>query len=342
VAEQTTTIPHPVARRAAARSNRWPRVAVLIPCYNEELTIASVIEEFRRELPDADLYVFDNNSTDRTAEIAEHAGATVMTERRQGKGYVVQSMFQRVDADVYIMVDGDGTYPAASVGALLAPMLAGEADMVVGTRLHTTSQSQFRALNRWGNGMFLTVLNSIFNVRLTDILSGYRVFSRDFVRNVPLFGGGFEIETELTIKALERGYRIVEVPVDLGVRPEGSHSKIRVMRDGIIILNTILALFRDYKPLTFFGALGLVFIGLGLVPGLVVVVEFLRTGYILRIPSAVLAVGLVLTGMLLIMVGLILHTIVRRFQEFDHQLRAFARASSQEEATYRQREQSHE
>jgi glycosyltransferase involved in cell wall biosynthesis len=298
-----------------------PVIAVLIPCYNEELTVAEVVRDFRAQLPEADIYVFDNNSSDRTVERAREAGALVSFERRQGKGYVVQSMFRQVDADIYIMVDGDGTYPPADVHRLLAPVLEDKADMVVGSRLHDESSSQFKSLNRMGNKMFLSVLNSVFKVKITDMLSGYRVFNRRFVKGVPLFGGGFETETELTIKALERGYRVVEVPVDLTTRPEGSFSKIRIVHDGLRILNTILALFRDYKPLTFFGAVGLLLGALALIPGLIVVIEFFETGLVLRLPSAVLAVGLALAGMLSVTIGLVLHTIVRRSQEFDHQLR---------------------
>ena len=193
-------------------------VAVIIPCYNEELTIASVIADFHAELPDATVYVFDNNSTDHTAEIAAQAGAVVLHERRQGKGFVVQSMFRVIDADVYIMIDGDATYPASEVLGLIAPILRNEADMVVGSRLHTDSKSKFRQLNLLGNRLFLSTLNAVFHVRLTDILSGYRAFSREFVKTVALVGGGFEVETELTIKALEAGFRVLEVPVDLSQR----------------------------------------------------------------------------------------------------------------------------
>jgi len=298
------------------------RTAVLIPCYNEELTIADVVGRFRAELPDAEIYVFDNNSTDRTAAEAERAGAIVLPVGQQGKGYVVRFMFQHVEADIYVMVDGDGTYPAASVHSLIAPIINNQADMAVGSRLHGQSQSQFKFLNRFGNKLFLSALNSIFKVRLTDILSGYRAFNRKLVKSLPLFGGGFEIETELTIKALERGYRIVEVPIDLSERPTGSSSKIRLVRDGMRIIHTILALFRDYKPLTFFGAMGLMVIAAGFVPGLIVVFEFIETRFISHVPSAILAVGLVISGMLLVMVGLILHTITRRFQELNYHLQA--------------------
>ena len=300
------------------------RVAILVPCYNEEITIGQVVADFRAVLPEADIYVFDNNSSDQTAEEARLAGAIVLSERRQGKGFVVQSMFSRVDADVYVMVDGDGTYPPDPVLQLIAPVILGEADMVVGSRLHTESQSQFKYANRWGNRLVLALLNAIFRVQLTDILSGYRAFSRNFVKSLPLFGGGFEIETELTIKAVARSYRIIEIPIDLVHRPEGSHSKIRFLRDGAIILNTILALFRDYKPLTFFGGVGLLLIVIGLVPGTIVIVEFINTGLVPRLPSAVLAVGLVLCGLLSFTVGLILHSIARRSQEFEYQLQVLS------------------
>jgi glycosyltransferase involved in cell wall biosynthesis len=322
--EAALTIEPTRARESAAvdaRSSRAPRVAVLIPCYNEELTVAEVVRQFRAELPEAVIYVFDNNSTDRTVEEARGAGAVVARETRQGKGYVVQTMFRHVEADIYVMVDGDNTYPSADVHRLIAPVLEGEADMVVGSRLHEGARSEFKSLNRLGNRVFLSVLNSTFKVKITDMLSGYRAFSRAFVKGVPLFGGGFETETELTIKALERGFRIVEVPCDLTSRPEGSFSKIRIAHDGIRILSTILALLRDYKPLTFFGAAGLVLTLLGIVPGAVVVYEFFETGLVARLPSAVLAVGLVLAGMLSFTVGLVLHTIARRSQELDYQLR---------------------
>jgi glycosyltransferase involved in cell wall biosynthesis len=315
---------------------RPPRVAVLIPCYNEELTIETVVRQFRRELPYAQVYVFDNNSTDGTVENARAAGAIVVRERRQGKGYVVQSMFQRVEADIYVMVDGDATYDAAAVHRLIEPVLKQEADMVVGSRLHRDSKSEFRKLNRFGNRLFLGVLNSIFHVRLTDILSGYRVFSKPFVKNIPIFAGGFQIEAELTIKALERGYRIQEVSTDLSSRPEGSLSKIRHAHDGMLIVEMIVSLFRDYKPLTFFGSLGLLLVTGGVVLGVPVISEFLRTGLVPRLPTAVLAVGVVLSGMLAIAVGLVLHTTTRRFQELEYQVRLMAGGSTTAGAEPRQ------
>lgn len=302
------------------RTTSAPKIAVLIPCHNEEPTVAEVVAAFRSELPAADIYVFDNNSTDRTRECALAAGAIVFSEPRQGKGFVVQSMFRRVEADVYIMVDGDATYPASEVHRLLAPIIADEADMVVGSRLHSETESEFRHLNRWGNRLVLALLNSIFGVRLTDILSGYRAFNRRFVKGLPLFGGGFEIETELTIKSVARGLRIVEIPTTLTSRPEGSHSKIKFFRDGTLILNTILALFRDYKPLTFFGAIGLVLIGVALIPTAIVLLHVIRTGTVTNFSAPLMALALGLAGMLSIVAGLILHTIVRRFQEIEHTL----------------------
>lgn len=298
-----------------------PRIAILIPCFNEEPTIGQVVRDFRAELPEAEIYVFDNNSTDGTVEQARAAGARIACERRQGKGFVVQSMFSQVDADVYIIVDGDATYPPGAVHKLIAPILHGDADMVVGSRLMEASESEFRLLNRLGNNFFFKVINFIFKVRLSDVLSGYRAFNREFVKNIPVFGGGFETEVELTIKALARGYRIIEVPVRLTSRPEGSFSKIRIFSDGFLILNTILTLFRDYKPLTFFGGIGLVFIILGCVPGAVLLLDFLRTGVAHDLAASLLAVGMVLSGMLLIVVGLVLHTITRRFQELEYQLK---------------------
>ena len=302
---------------------KQPKIALLIPCYNEELTIASVIRQFRDHLPEAQVFVFDNNSSDRTVEYALAMGAIVRHERRQGKGYVVQSMFREIDADVYVMVDGDTTYPADAVRKLIEPVERGDADMVIGSRLHAGATSQFRALNRLGNLLYRWLINSIFGVRLTDLLSGYRVFNRRLVRSLPLLAGGFETEAEMTIKAIERGFTIVEVPVNLTSRPAGSHSKIRIVHDGWLILSTIVTLFRDYKPLTFFGALGIVFVLLACIPGAAVFIDYWEIGSVERLRSAVLAIGLFVIGAISMFAGLILHTIARRFQELDRQLQLF-------------------
>jgi len=301
------------------------RIAVLIPCLNEEATIGKVVQDFGRELPHADIYVFDNRSVDRTAEEATLAGAFVMQENRRGKGYVVQAMFQNIEADIYVLVDGDDTYPAESVHDLIAPVLRGEADMVVGSRLAQGAISEFRYLNWFGNKLYIYIINLIFGTSLTDILSGFRAFNRRLVKGVPLFVKGFDIEAELTIKALQRGYQIAEVPVDLRSRPVGSYSKLHRFRDGWQILRTVFALFRDYKPLTFFGASGLVLTALGLVLGVVVIREYLATGFVHQLPAVILSAVLIIGGMLSIIVGLVLHTLDRRFQELEYYLRVLTR-----------------
>jgi len=296
------------------------RIAILIPCHNEELTIGDVVRDFRAELPQANIYVFDNNSTDDTVARARAAGATILSEPRQGKGFVIQSMFRRLDADIYVMVDGDATYPANEVGRLIQPIIARDADMVVGSRLYSGTVSEFHSMNRWANRLVLALLNSMFRTNLTDVLSGYRAFNRKFVKTLPLFGGGFEIETELTIKAVARGFRIVEIPTTLTARPQGSHSKIRFWRDGLLILNTILALFRDYKPLTFFGSAGLLLLLISLLAGLAELFEFFQRHALARPLLAVAALIFFLSGLLSMAVGLVLHSIARRSQELEYQI----------------------
>ncbi|MEW6336710.1 MAG: glycosyltransferase [Acidobacteriota bacterium] len=293
------------------------RVAILIPCHNEATTVAAVVRDFKATLPGADVYVFDNNSSDATASEAAAAGATVVREPRQGKGFVVQAMFRAVDADLYVMVDGDGTYPAEAAPRLIEPAVKGEADMVVGSRLVAGTRSEFHPLNRLGNKLLRALLNLAFSVRLTDVLSGYRVFSRRLVQALPLAGGGFEVEVELTIKALQRGFAIREVPVDLRRRPAGSASKIRIVRDGLAIGWTILSLFRDYKPLTFFGGLGLVLALAGAVPGAGLFLDYARTGAPPPLAHALTCAGLFGAGIVLALVGLVLHAIARRFQELE-------------------------
>ena len=286
------------------------KLAVLIPCYNEEASIAKVVGDFRRELPDADIYVYDNNSTDRTVQEAERAGAIVRHETRQGKGNVIRSMLNQIQADVYVMVDGDDTYPAEKVGDLLAPVLEGKADIVNGSRLHKRSASEFKALNLMGNKFFCFLVNRIFGVRITDLLTGYRAFNRD-VAIIPLLSRGFDIETEFTLKTIESNFRLTEVPVDLKSRPDGSVSKIRIVSDGILIVQAILAVMRDYKPLTSFGSLG--------------VLAFLAGLSVLWLGSdraaTYAATFLIQASMGLVITGIILHTISRRFQEQESQIR---------------------
>ena len=302
------------------------RVAVLIPCYNEELTVAQVVRDFKAQLPDAAIYVFDNNSTDQTVQRAREAGAIIGREPRQGKGFVLRSMFRQIDADIYVMVDGDGTYPPEKVHDLIGPVLRGEADVVVGSRLLGPSISGFKPLNLMGNKLLRLCLNVLFRVHVTDLLSGYRAMHRRVVKGLPFLSCGFESETELTVKCLQRGYRMLEIPVRLASRPAGSVSKISVARDGLLILNTIVSLVRDYKPLTAFGTVGGVLVVCGLIPGAMVIREFMATGMVARFPSAVLAVGLVLTGLLVAFAGLMLHSIARHFQELDYQMQELLEA----------------
>lgn len=295
------------------------RIAVVIPCLNEEATIGLVVRKFRTVLPAAKVYVVDNNSSDATGRVAREAGATVLRETRRGKGHAVRKAFREVEADLYILVDGDDTYPAEDALQLLQPILDGDADIVVATRLAEDMRSEFRWINRLGNRLLLGALNLVFGVRLTDLLSGYRVMTREYVKQAPILATGFELETELSILAFERDFRTVEIPVRLRSRPAGSHSKIRVLGDGFRILSAILALLRDYRPLSFFGGVGLFFAVLGLLPGIFVTIEFLERGTV-RIPTAVLATGLEVWAITLILAGVILQALNRRFRELDHRL----------------------
>lgn len=296
-----------------------PKIAVIIPCYNEEAAIGEVVSRFRHELPYAEIHVFDNNSTDRTVEIALQAGALVSYETRQGKGHVVRAMFKKVKADIYVMVDGDMTYPSDKIHDLLSPVLVGRADMVVGSRLLSPATAM-KVPNHLGNVLFRVTINRIFGSNLTDILSGYRVMTREFVRAIVLLSEGFQIETELTIQALHHKMRIVEVPVTLSERLPGSKSKISVVADGLRILWTIFDLYRTYRPLTAFGGAGLLMIGVGITLGTIVILEFIETGLVQRFPTAILSTGLVLSGLLSMSVGLILNTLMRSFRELQHKL----------------------
>ena len=296
------------------------KIAVLVPCFNEEVTVAQVVRDFKAALPAAEIVVFDNNSTDRTAELARESGAIVHVERRQGKGFVVLRMFETIEADIYVMVDGDNTYPAEAVRRLIEPIVEGRADMVVGSRLHAGSKSEFRLLNRLGNYFFAGLFRLIFRAGLTDILSGYRAFTRRFVEDIPLFGGGFEIEAELTVKALQRGYRIVEIPVDLVPRPAHSHSKIRIVHDGFVILSTILSLVRDYKPLTVFGTIGAVLVVAGSIPSAKAILDYASAGTLNHPGQALIGVWSVTLGVLFVLAGVILHSVSRHFQELTYHL----------------------
>lgn len=290
------------------------RIAVLIPCYNEELTIAKVIQDFKRELPDADIYVYDNNSKDKTSEIAQINGAIVKREYRQGKGNVVRSMFMDIDADCYIMVDGDDTYPAEFVHDLIDPIKNKEANMVIGDRLSngTYKNENKRVFHNLGNQMVRTLINKLFHSNINDIMTGYRAFDKEFVKSMPVLSTGFEIETEMTIHALDKRFLLKEIPIIYRDRPEGSFSKLNTVNDGLKVLKTIFMLFKDYKPLIFFSIWALVFVFLGFLSGLPVIIEFIRFRYIYKVPSAILAVGLVILSMLSLCCGLILDTVVKQ------------------------------
>ena len=291
------------------------QVVVLIPCLNEEITIAKVIGDFKQVLPDAEIIVFDNNSTDRTAEVARQSGARVVSELRPGKGRVVQSMFRKIEADYYIMVDGDDTYAADRALALLDPLIQGQADMTVATRLEEYSGKSFRPLHVFGNNLVRSLVNWIFSCKLKDIMSGYRGMTAEIVRCVPVLSSGFEVETELTIRTLDYGFTIVEIPVPYRERPEGSFSKLHTFRDGARVIREIVSIARAYKPLTFFGALGLLFIAFGLVSGIWVVCDYLEDQYVHKVPTAILATGTILMGFGLVGLGILLNTLSHRFRE---------------------------
>ena len=288
-------------------------VAVLIPCYNEAVTIGKVVDDFRRVLPEATVYVYDNNSSDGTGEIAREHGAVVRCERRQGKGNVVRQMMRDIDADYYLMVDGDDTYPAEAAPELLAPLVADEADMVVGDRLSngTYGEENDRAFHGFGNDLVRVLIKWIYGFEFSDVMTGYRAFNAVFAKTMPVLSPGFEIETELSIHAVDKRWRIAEVPIDYRDRPEGSESKLDTFSDGCKVLLMILSLFKDYRPLALFSWVSLLFCVLGLVAGVPVIAEFLATGLVPKLPSALLAVALVFIGILSFTCGLILDTVVK-------------------------------
>ncbi len=292
-------------------------IAVLIPCYNEELTIEKVVQDFKRELPEADIYVFDNSSQDRTAEIAEKAGALVRKELTRGKGNVIRSMFRIIDADIYVMVDGDDTYPISDVRKLIQPVRDGDADMCIGDRITngTYKDENKRAFHSFGNNLVKRLINRLFNADLKDIMSGYRVFSRRFVKNTPIISAGFEVETEMTLFALHNKLRIVEIPINFRDRPEGSESKVNTFSDGGKVLLTIFNLYKDFKPLAFFATVTIILALAGLVVGFPVIVDYINTGLVPKLPSAILATGCMILSAVAFSSGLILDTIVKHHRQ---------------------------
>ncbi len=296
--------------------------AVLIPCFNEEITVAKVITDFKKELPDAKIYVFDNNSTDKTAERAQAAGATVIREPRQGKGFVVRSMFSKIDADIYILVDGDDTYPAENIHSMIKPVIEHRVDMVVGDRLSSTYFTENkRPLHNSGNKLVRWLINKLFKSNIKDVLSGYRVFSKEFVKNFPILSEGFEIETEITVHALDRKYNIVEIPVNYRNRPQNSNSKLNTFSDGIRVLKMLTVLFKDYKPMVFFSFLAYIFFILGLFMIYPVLKVYWETGLVPRFPTLIVACFIILTSLLLEIAGFIMNTITKNNRKLYELLR---------------------
>lgn len=293
------------------------KIAVLIPCYNEEITIKKVIKDFKKELPEADIYVYNNNSKDKTEEIAKASGAIVVNEYKQGKGHVIRSMFRDIEADVYIMIDGDDTYPASEVHPLIKIIEEGKADMVIGDRLSngTYGKENKRNFHDFGNSLVKNTINFIFKSELNDIMTGYRVFNRDFVKNIPVLSPGFEIETEMTFHALDRNYKIVEVPITYKDRPEGSESKLNTFTDGFKVIKTILKMFKNYKPFAFFSIVSILLIIISIIIGIPIIIDFVKTGLVPKIPTALISTTIMICAGLSFIVGLILDTLVTQHKE---------------------------
>jgi glycosyltransferase involved in cell wall biosynthesis len=302
----------PGARKSAGLERS--KIAVLVPCYNEEVAVAKVVRDFRAVLPSATIFVFDNNSTDNTAAAARAAGAEVFQERHQGKGFVVRRMFTDVEADIYVLVDGDATYHAPSARLMIERLLTERLDMVVGSRVDQ-EEAAYRSGHRTGNWLLTSFVASVFGPTFNDMLSGYRVFSRRFVKSFPVLSGGFEIETELTIHALELGLPAVEIDTPYYSRPIGSASKLNTWRDGFRILRTIVNLYRAERPLTFFTGIGLALALASIGFAVPIVVTFLETGLVPRLPTAILSMGLMVLAFLSVAVGLVLDTVTRGRRE---------------------------
>jgi glycosyltransferase involved in cell wall biosynthesis len=291
-----------------------PRIAVLLPCYNEEAAIAATVAGFRAALPGATIYVYDNNSRDRTRDVAVQAGAVVRSERQQGKGHVVRRMFADIDAEVYVMADGDLTYDPKAAPAMVDLLLAEQLDMVVGTRRHEAKQA-FRGGHVFGNRLFTGLLAGLFGRSFSDIFSGYRVFSRRFVKSFPVLSSGFEIETEMSVHALELRMPVGEVETAYGARPEGSQSKLSTWSDGWRILKTIVTLYRIERPVLFYGGIGALLVALAIVLAVPLAITYLATGLVPRVPTAILVTGITIVAVLCFFTGLILDTVTRGRRE---------------------------
>jgi len=291
-------------------------IAVLIPCYNESVTIKKVVEDYHRALPEAVIYVYDNNSTDDTAAIAEQAGAVVRHEYRQGKGNVIRTMFREIEADCYLMIDGDDTYPAEDARALVDCVLSGRADMAIGDRLSSTYFTENkRPFHNTGNRLVRGSINRLFHSNVKDIMTGYRAFSREFVKSYPVLSKGFEIETEMTIHCLDKNFKIAELPVSYRDRPEGSVSKLNTFSDGAKVLKTIATLFRDYRPLTFFSIIALIFAAVGAAFFIPILLEYANTGLVPKFPTLFVSCMLFVVAALMYITGIILQVINKKHHQ---------------------------
>ena len=292
------------------------KIAVLIPCYNEAKTIEKVVKDYKKALPEATIYVYDNNSKDDTDKIAKKAGAVVRYEYKQGKGNVVRSMFRQIKAECYLMIDGDDTYPAEHAREMCDLILEGKADMVIGDRLSSTYFTENkRPFHNVGNKMVRFFINKLFKNNVKDIMTGYRAFSYEFVKGFPVLSKGFEIETEMTIHAVDKNYHLVEIPVNYKDRPEGSISKLNTFKDGFKVLKTIATLFKEYKPAAFFNIFALIFLAFSLGFGIPVVVDFYKTGLVPRFPTLIVACIFLLISLLLWITGVILQVIVKKHKQ---------------------------
>jgi len=310
-------------RPKAKQLLRAPKVAVCIPCLNEEGTVSEVVREFQKNLPQAEIYVFDNASTDQTARVAKKAGAIVVRSPMRGKGHVVRDIFQKMEADWIIMVDGDATYDPTAAPRLLQAAVRGEIDMLVGKRCTTAEEASraYRPMHQLGNRMVCGLIRSAFRVPLEDVFSGYRVFSRAFAKTIPLHSGGFEVETELTLQAISKNFKVLEMETRYQARPPGSFSKLNTYRDGLLVLSSFLAICRFYRPMLFFGTCGLLLGGLSLFAGAAPILDYINYRWVYRVPLAILATGLAILSSLSFLIGLILETQLKYHNELFSMLR---------------------
>ena len=302
------------------------KIAVLIPCYNESATIEKVVKDWKEELPEADIYVYDNNSKDNTDKIAKKAGAIVKYEYRQGKGNVIRSMFRDIDADCYLMIDGDDTYPKENGREMVELILSKKADMVIGDRLSSTYFTENkRPFHNFGNKIVRLLINKLFKNNVKDIMTGYRAFSYEFVKGFPVLSKGFEIETEMTIHAVDKNFKLVEIPVTYRDRPEGSVSKLNTYSDGIKVLKTIATLFKEYKPRFFFNLVSVFILIVGIIIGLPAYIGYFKTGLVEKFPSLIVSWFLIIVALLLFITGIILQVIAKkekqRYELYLNQLR---------------------